>query len=214
MQRWDAETQASADAGPRNSGFVARRRQHQDPEGITLLREPNLHEGSVEITPQETLFLRVLVFWSVILIFTSWLFPRNSNPAGLVGLIVNLNLIAFYGAPLKTIQTVISEKNCASIHYETMIMNWINTSFWLGYGFARGDLVVIVPNGIGLLLGIAQGGLCLFYPRKVEEQGARLSLHELESDLRNPEEAVPNPSSPEEDGDKSQSSAANNPELV
>lgn len=150
--------------------------------------------------------------WAVILIYTSWLYPINSNPAGLVGVFVNLNLVVFYGAPLKTIQNVIEEKNSASIHYETMIMNWINTTFWIGYGCARRDLVVVIPNATGLLLGIAQGVLCLLYPRSVDEPAARLSLHDLEPNLGEPEHTVP-VLSPPEDEVKSQSSG-NNPEIV
>jgi Sugar efflux transporter for intercellular exchange len=46
-----------------------------------------------------------------------------------------------------------------------MIMNWINTSFWMAYGFARMDPIIYVPNGIGLVLGVAQGILVCFFPR-------------------------------------------------
>ena len=229
MQRWDADRVPEDGSGNQTSnntrvgggnvsGLISRRRtQQQDSEGVNLLvEEPGyLQEESVEITPHETVFLRVLVAWAVILVYTSWLYPRNGNPAGLIGVIVNLNLIVFYGAPLKTIKKVVSEKNSASIHKETMIMNWINTTFWIGYGCARRDLVVIVPNATGLMLGIAQGTLCLLYPRN-EEASPRPSLQDMESDLLNPEEAVPvdTTPSPVEDGDNNKSSQANDPPEV
>ncbi len=41
-----------------------------------------------------------------------------------------------------------------------------NATFWLLYGIALWDFVVMVPNGIGLLLGIAQFLVCMWYPRR------------------------------------------------
>lgn len=186
-QRWDADRVAESS----DEGGLRRRRGQEEEEG--LIHDDNRLTESMKITPQETLFLRVLVFWSCILIYTSWLYPPTRNPANLVGIIVNINLVAFYAAPLKTIQTVMAERNSASIHYETMLMNWANTSFWIAYGCARLDPVIILPNVIGLLLGIAQGALCVMYSRQSSSHGARLSLHELEEDIptNNPEEVAP-----------------------
>jgi len=155
------------------------------------------NEELLVMTSQERLLLRVLVFWAAVLIFTSWFYPKHSDPGDLVGIIVNFNLIVFYGAPLKTIQTVIHEQCSASIHYETMVMNWITTSFSIGYGMAKRDLVIVLPNIIGLLLGIAQGVLCLLFPRQLEHDGvARVSLRELDEPLirqneQNPEQPLP-----------------------
>jgi Sugar efflux transporter for intercellular exchange len=67
-------------------------------------------------------------------------------------------------APLQTVCKVISERSSASIHAPTMIMNWMNTSFWIAYGLARRNPVIVIPNSIGLLLGILQGVLRLAYP--------------------------------------------------
>ena len=41
-----------------------------------------------------------------------------------------------------------------------------NTTFWTLYGLARRDLVIIVPNSMGLALGLTQGLLCLLYPHQ------------------------------------------------
>jgi hypothetical protein len=116
------------------------------------------------VVPQEVIFLRIVVAWVVILIWVGWLQPCNE--AATIGLIVNVNLIFFYGAPLQTMQTVIKDRASNSIHVPTMMMNWLCTSFWLLYGIAQLDPVIYVPNAIGLLLGITQGILCLMYPRK------------------------------------------------
>jgi Sugar efflux transporter for intercellular exchange len=47
-----------------------------------------------------------------------------------------------------------------------MMIGIANTTFWLLYGIALWDFVVMVPNGIGLLLGIAQSIVCMWYPRR------------------------------------------------
>lgn len=61
---------------------------------------------------------------------------------------------------------VVRSKSSDAIHVPTMVMNWINTTFWMAYGFARADPIIYFPNGIGLLLGILQGVLVCMYPRR------------------------------------------------
>jgi solute carrier family 50 protein (sugar transporter) len=118
------------------------------------------------LVPLPTLifFFRIVIAWVLILIWVGWLQPGNE--ATTIGLIVNVNLIFFYGAPLQTMQTVIKDRASNSIHVPTMMMNWFCTSFWLLYGIAQLDPVIYAPNAIGLLLGITQGILCLMYPRR------------------------------------------------
>jgi len=118
------------------------------------------------MSPQETSFLSIILAWSVILIWTGWLYPANMDPSIPVGILVNCNLIFFYGAPLNTMRTVVEKRNSESIHRGTMIMNSMNSSFWMIYGFARRDPIIVLPNAIGLALQICQGMLCLRYPRK------------------------------------------------
>ena len=73
--------------------------------------------------------------------------------------------VFFYGAPLEAMSRVIRTRNSDAIHVPTMVMNWINTTFWMAYGFARMDPIIYAPNGVGLVLGIAQGILVCAYPR-------------------------------------------------
>lgn len=74
--------------------------------------------------------------------------------------------VFFYGAPLEAMKRVIRAKSSDAIHTPTMIMSLTNTTFWMAYGFARRDPVIFAPNGIGLLLGIAQGILVCLYPKR------------------------------------------------
>ena len=83
----------------------------------------------------------------------------------IVGILVNLNLVFFYGAPLSTIATVLQTKNSASIHLWTMMTNTGNGAFWTAYGLAVDDSFVSVPNGLGTLLGVIQMIFCMTFPR-------------------------------------------------
>ncbi|KAL7523203.1 hypothetical protein ACHAXR_000071, partial [Thalassiosira sp. AJA248-18] len=83
--------------------------------------------------------------------------PLNQNQKELVtGISVNLNISFFYGAPLTTIYTVIKMKDSSSIHRWTMIMNTACALFFMLFGFGLQDYFLIVPNGLGVLLGAVQ----------------------------------------------------------
>jgi uncharacterized protein with PQ loop repeat len=128
----------------------------------------NESRGSV-LGPQEKLLLQILFLWLTILVCVGWLGMTKGHQVETIGVLVNINLLFFYGAPLQTIETVISEKNSASIHRPLMRMNWLNTSFWVLYGLVgRNDPVIYVPNAIGLLFGLIQGLLCCLYPGRAE----------------------------------------------
>lgn len=84
----------------------------------------------------------------------------------IVGVVANLNLSFFYGAPLSTIFKVIQERNSATIHFLTMVTNTFNGIFWAAYGAAVMDYYIAVPNGLGALLGFVQFALYFIFPRK------------------------------------------------
>jgi solute carrier family 50 protein (sugar transporter) len=130
-------------------------------------REPDealtARQASLVFVPQETALFRILAVWAGVITYVSWF--SKQDPAATVGIVVNFNLVFFYGSPLQTIHTVVAQRNSESIHLPTMMMNWTNTTFWILYGFARHDFVIMVPNGLGLSLGLVQGLLCFLYPR-------------------------------------------------
>lgn len=117
-------------------------------------------------TPHENLVMGMVLVWtccaSVIAFATS--LPASTKQF-IVGLLVNLNLVFFYGAPLSTILQILRERNTASLHIPTMITNTLNGSFWTAYGIAIVDYWIIVPNGLGAAVGGIQFILCLIFPR-------------------------------------------------
>jgi len=103
--------------------------------------------------PVERLLLQVTCFWAVVIVGVTFTLHAHAAAAA-VGVIVNVNLIFFYAAPLQTMKHVISSQNSASIHRLTMYMNWFSTSFWLAYGIARMDYYIMIPNALGLAMGL------------------------------------------------------------
>jgi solute carrier family 50 (sugar transporter) len=141
-----------------------------------LMTDTNEQEDLFVMVPQERALMRVLVIWSVVIVYAGWF--STFNPSNVIGCIVNLNLVVLYGAPLQTMHTVISSKSAATIHSPTMMMNWLNTSFWISYGVARRDTIIIVPNVLGLTLGLIQGLLKLLYP-SCTALDVRMGMHPI-----------------------------------
>lgn len=120
-----------------------------------------------EMGPQERLLLQLVTAWITILIAVEWTCLARGHEIPTIGVLVNINLLFFYAAPLQSMKAIVTEKDSSSIHRPTMIMNWVNTSFWMAYGLvARNDPVIYGPNGIGLAFGLAQGVLCCLYPSR------------------------------------------------
>ena len=177
-----------------NDAAVAERRRRrgggggqQDTQGQRRAPHLQFHPEHLVTVNQERTLLRVLLFWTVVLVYVGWI-GRPQDAAPTIGMVVNLNLIFFYGAPLKVMKRIImDDRNSNTIHRPTMYMNWANTSFWIGYGLAKMDFYIVVPNATGLSLGLAQGLLCLIYPRT--SAAAAASTRQQQQQQRN--EAVP-----------------------
>ena len=130
------------------------------------LDDPLIEDADIEmqvLCPQETALFRILIFWALTLVWVGWIHP--ANPTYVLGIVVNMNLVFFYGAPLQAMKTVIKENQSDSIHMPTLIMHIFNTAFWMAYGVARRDPVILLPNAVGLFLGVIQGVLRLLYPK-------------------------------------------------
>lgn len=109
--------------------------------------------------------MSILSFWTIVLCVVGFASFSEEERANIVGLIVNLNLVVFYGAPLGTILKVCESKDSSSIHRRTVFTGLFNAFFWSSYGLAILDMVIFVPNACGFLLAAFQLLLCLCYPR-------------------------------------------------
>lgn len=154
--------------------------------------------------PHETLVLVVVTIWTSCASLLAFAQSFDSNTRELiVGVLVNLNLVFFYGAPLSTIYKVFTEGNSSSIHVRTMVTNTLNGIFWTAYGIAVLDPFVYAPNGLGAVLGAIQIFLIVIYPRgkksEVVEHGHETSQKSEVSTLEISGGQVVNLSSPEDE---------------
>lgn len=81
------------------------------------------------------------------------------------GVLCNVILLAYYGAPLSTIGSVLASKSSASIYLPTVLVNGINGSFFSIYALAIGDMLLLAPNAIGAALAAIQILLCVVFPK-------------------------------------------------
>jgi hypothetical protein len=88
LHHWDAAT--SGDHGDDDNSVEESLRTTTTPSAEALV-----------MVPQEVALLRMIVGWAIVIVWVGW-FSTAADPAKIVGVIVNINLIFFYGAPLQT----------------------------------------------------------------------------------------------------------------
>lgn len=164
-----------------------------DSDQAAAMTATTRRKGSLVLSSQEVLWLRILSLWIVILVFVGWSGLVKGREKETIGILVNINLLFFYGAPLQTIRAITQEKTSDSLHVPTMALSCANAGFWMMYGIARLDIVIYGPNGIGLLLGLVQALLCCVYP-KSNTPPADLDTRPLLEDTELAEDDIGTPS--------------------
>jgi len=79
------------------------------------------------------------------------------------GLLCNLILVLYYSAPLSTLVSVVKTKSSSSLHWPSCLMNLINGTCWVAYGFAIQDYFILSPNAAGMVLSLVQMSLIFIY---------------------------------------------------
>eukprot|EP00814_Leptocylindrus_danicus_P014632 CAMPEP_0116021584 /NCGR_PEP_ID=MMETSP0321-20121206/10480_1 /TAXON_ID=163516 /ORGANISM="Leptocylindrus danicus var. danicus, Strain B650" /LENGTH=184 /DNA_ID=CAMNT_0003492495 /DNA_START=200 /DNA_END=754 /DNA_ORIENTATION=+ len=117
------------------------------------------------VLSHDQLVILMVVLWIVTFSSVSFAPINIDTVQAVVGIVVNLNLVFFYGGPLSTIVTVMKTQNSISIHRRTLFMNTANATFWTAYAISIVDYYIMIPNGLGVLLGIVQVFLVIIFPR-------------------------------------------------
>ena len=116
--------------------------------------------GRIEApAPHEKVVVGIILAWFIFISCVVFIPMNEDQRKFVIGIAVNVNMSFFYGAPLSIIWKVIKTKDSSWIHRQTMIMNSLCATFFLAFGVGRMDYFLIVPNGIGVILGGLQ--LCL-----------------------------------------------------
>ena len=116
--------------------------------------------------PHEKVVVVIISIWLILITLISFIKLDIRQRELIIGIAVNINLSFFYGAPLSIIYKVLKERDSASIHFRTMIMNTACSLFFCLFGFGIMDYLIIVPNGIGVALGAVQLLLRTIVPNK------------------------------------------------
>jgi solute carrier family 50 protein (sugar transporter) len=150
----------------------------QQPPRPTLTNDihtfTNLRKMALDITiqkssipaPHEKVVVIIVAFWITLISILYFLRLTIDQWKLIIGFIVNINLLFFYGAPLSTIYTVLTTRDSSSIHRPTMLLNTANAVFWTAFGFGVLDWFIIVPNGLGAILGFVQMVLRMVVPSR------------------------------------------------
>lgn len=143
--------------------------QHEKAKSFAHLRRQSLNVSSQNKqvpAPHEKVVLGVVTFWVAVISLLAFLQLNVDKWQQVIGIVVNINLSFFYGAPLSTIFTVLKTRDSSSIHRWTMLMNTANAVFWTAFGIGIMDWYIIVPNGFGGILGVVQMFLRLVVPSR------------------------------------------------
>mmetsp|Transcript_4760 Transcript_4760/g.6004 ORF Transcript_4760/g.6004 Transcript_4760/m.6004 type:complete len:258 (-) Transcript_4760:397-1170(-) len=132
--------------------------------------EQDLVMPKTALTKQEKALLAILSGWTAVLTGVAFMEISNDTKEMIVGIVVNVNLVFFYGAPLSTIATVVQSRDSSSIHGCTMMTSLLNCTFWTIYAVAVKDKYIFIPNAAGLCLSIIQAILYFGCPKQTRER--------------------------------------------
>ncbi len=115
----------------------------------------------------ETLLLVAFGFWSIMALVATFHSRDDSTAAPfrnqVLGTGVVVTNILYYAAPLSTLVKVIRTQDSSSIYFPMVLINLLNAAMWFLYGFALFDVNILIPNGLGILLAIAQGVILVIF---------------------------------------------------
>ena len=149
------------------------------PVEVTSEEKPNMtpNMGKVSMIGfHEKKFISIVAVWFAIMWYAAFPAHRTlDDMKAIIGIGVNCNLIFFFGSPLSTMFSVIRSKDSSSIDFRTMIMNTFCSAFWTLYGSYKSDILIALPNGIGILFGLCQALLYCIFPRAADAAEALIS---------------------------------------
>lgn len=104
-------------------------------EAITMVWEITAQRSPAPVS-HELMVVGISAFWLLLITIVALgsTFINQSARVLLIGLVVNINLIFFYGAPLSKIVEVLKTKSSKLLHVPTMICSTANGTLWLVYG--------------------------------------------------------------------------------
>ncbi|XP_070674867.1 bidirectional sugar transporter SWEET4-like [Malus domestica] len=129
-----------------------------------------------------------LVFMVLLAFLVIKLAQTYSTRSLIVGLVCVLGNIVMYASPLSVMKLVITTKSVEYMPFLLSLFTFLNSVAWFTYAQLRFDIILTIPNGLGLLLGSAQLLLYATYYKNTkrlmaEGKAGQLCLTEVVSDI-------------------------------
>lgn len=88
-------------------------------------------------------------------------FYFTSKPSDWIGLFASVSNLLMYAAPLAIVKTVVETKSDENMPFFLSLVGTIASIVWTAWGVSVNDIFVLIPNAIGIALGLAQ--LAVYY---------------------------------------------------
>lgn len=141
--------------------------------------KPTANEKSL-IIHMEILMIGGVSFWILMIFIVGMILHGNDPSSVMIGVICDIISIVYYAAPLSSLYQVIVTADASSLHVPTIVANLLNGAMWFIYGLsAINNLLVWLPNGLGVMLAIIQLTVVFMYnPRCVYCEGKQSETHQ------------------------------------
>ncbi|XP_039116472.1 bidirectional sugar transporter SWEET6b-like [Dioscorea cayenensis subsp. rotundata] len=126
------------------------------------------------------IFLVEVAFVAIVILVVMLAFHTHELRTKFVGSLCVIFGAIMYGAPLSVMKLVIRTKSVKYMPFFLSFAGFLNGIDWTIYGFIHFDIFVVLPNGIGALLGLAQLILYGYYYRSTPKEEEEKPKAELE----------------------------------
>ncbi|XP_058758377.1 bidirectional sugar transporter N3-like [Vicia villosa] len=120
-----------------------------------------------------------VVLFTLIYLLTTFAIPKDYK-AIVLGWICVAMSVSVFAAPLSIVVRVVKTRSVKYMPFNLSLFLTLSAIIWFGYGFFKKDMCIYLPNVVGLLLGIIQMVLYVYYSRyggkNDEEQDQGISI--------------------------------------
>ncbi|KAI3756344.1 hypothetical protein L1987_56164 [Smallanthus sonchifolius] len=116
------------------------------------------------------IMLAELVFLGVLALLVLTVAHTTKVRSNIVGSIAIVGNIMMYAAPLSVMKLVITTKSVEFMPFFLSLFSLLNGISWTIYALIRFDPYIVIPNGLGSLLGVVQLVLYATYYKSTQRQ--------------------------------------------
>ncbi|KAI0522348.1 hypothetical protein KFK09_004726 [Dendrobium nobile] len=104
-----------------------------------------------------------LVFMTIVVTLVLITLHTHDSRSRIVGIIAIIFCIGMYASPLSVMKLVIKTKSVKYMPFWLSFTGFLNGICWTSYALIKIDIYLLIPNGLGAILGLLQLLLYAFY---------------------------------------------------